>query len=289
MFWLFFACTQPPTPSTIPSKPTVQTLSFPASYLVQRLAGDLVEENCILPTGEDSVFWHPSTEVISVLQQADLIVGNGAGFEKWIQTAAVPTSKLVLASDTLDLIKMEGKTHSHGKGGEHSHGETDPHTWSSPQLYQQQAIIIYKALLQTIPTQKEGLDIKLALLQADMQSLEASYKTTFTPLASIPFAANHPSYSYLARDYSLQIQSFDFDPEGDIATEEIEKYTQWRETTQSSIILWESEPSEKAKSAFPKGIQHVYIDPLEQPNGTYDYLAQAKANIQRFQTLTPAQ
>ena len=58
----------------------VETLSFPASYLVQRLAGELVKEHCVLPTGEDPVSWNPSPDEIARVQKADLIVGNGAGF-----------------------------------------------------------------------------------------------------------------------------------------------------------------------------------------------------------------
>lgn len=265
----------------------VETLSFPASYLVQRLAGELVKEHCVLPTGEDPVSWNPSPDEIARVQKADLIVGNGAGFEGWVQTASLPTSKLILSADDLNLIHGEGKTHSHGKGGDHSHGEIDPHTWASPEIYKQQARVIHDALTQKLPSKKEDLAKNLKALEQDLEALDQEYKKVFEGLKTVPFAANHPSYTYLAREYKLSIQSFDFDPEMEMKLEGegLVAFDTWREKTGASVLFWESEPNQSAKDSFSEEILHIYIDPLEQPAGKYDYLSQAKANIKRFQSI----
>ena len=265
----------------------VETLSFPASYLVQRLAGDFVKERCILPNGADPISWKPSADEIARVQKASLIIGNGAGFEGWVKTASLPSSKLILSADDLNLIHGESKTHSHGKGGEHSHGEIDPHTWASPKLYQEQAQVIHDALLKEIPSKKEELAKNLGTLKEELSTLDQEFKKAFENLKTMKMAANHPSYTYLIRDYDLKIKAFDFDPDPVLLFEgeKLADFETWREGIEKPILLWESEATDIAKNSFPKEVLHIYIDPLEQPNGKYDYLSQAKANIKRFQTI----
>ena len=45
----------------------VRTTSFPADFLVARIAGDRVDRINLLPTGEDAPFWQPSAEVVASL------------------------------------------------------------------------------------------------------------------------------------------------------------------------------------------------------------------------------
>ena len=287
MWLLFLACTQDKSQGTSPKNKAIQveTLSFPASYLVEELAGDLLEEHCVLPVGEDSVTWMPSPEQIANIQGADLIIGNGAGFETWVKTASLPTSKLILSAIGLDLIHGEASTHSHGKGGDHSHGAVDPHTWASIALYKKQAFTVSAGLGRIIPENRALLSKNLKILQGNLDALDLAYKKAFAPLSGLKMAANHPSYSYLARDYNLQIQAFDFAPELAVDAMGLEAFNHWAEGIDSPILLWESQPSQIAKDSFPKNVQHIYIDPLEQPNGDYDYISQAKANIERFQSI----
>jgi zinc transport system substrate-binding protein len=253
--------------------------------LVEELAGSLVTEDCVLPVGEDSVTWMPSPEKIANIQGADLIIGNGAGFEAWVKTVSLPTSKLILSATGLDLIRGESSTHSHGKGGDHSHGEIDPHTWASVALYKKQASAVSAALNKVLPEDRVLLSKNLKILHGNLDSLDLAYKEVFAPLSDLKMAANHPSYSYLARDYALQIQAFDFAPELAVDVLELESFNHWVEGIDSPILLWESQPSQVAKDSFPKNVRHIYIDPLEQPNGDYDYISQAKANIKRFQSI----
>ena len=57
----------------------------------------------------------------SELQKSDLIVSNGAQFEPWLQKISIEEQKIVDSSKGIQLIEMEGETHSHGKEGSHSH------------------------------------------------------------------------------------------------------------------------------------------------------------------------
>ena len=109
-FGVMMACSEQPesSPSTqaVDTPMTVYSFSYPTSYLVERLAGDAVEHSCILPAGEDAASWKPSTEVIIQLQQADLLFSNGLGFEGWVKTAALPSSKSVEAASSVRTTQV---------------------------------------------------------------------------------------------------------------------------------------------------------------------------------------
>lgn len=261
----------------------VRTTSFPADFLVARIAGDRVERVNVLPVGEDAPFWQPSAELVAALGEVDLIVTNGAGFERWMSTATLPASRVVDSSAGLDLIEIEGKTHSHGAGKEHSHAGIDPHTWSDPISYLHQAQVVHDALVAADPAGAEAYGAGLAGLKADLEALDSEYKAGLEGLKGRPLAASHPAFNYLARRYELAIHSFDFDPEEPPDHEALHGLKHWAEGQASPVLLWESQPTDPVKAAFPAAVRHVFISPLEQPQeGTYDYVAQARANVVTF-------
>lgn len=290
------ACTGETGPSTsTPAAPAprtgpidVRVASFPAEWLVQRVGGAAVKVDNVLPTGEDPPFWAPPGDVVAAVQSAELIVANGAGFEKWMETATLPDDRVVDSAAAVDLIRIEAQTHSHGKGGEHSHAGIDPHTWSDPMAYGQQAVAVHAALVAARPSEKATFDSQLATLQRDLEALDRELKDILTRAKGTRFAANHPAYNYLARRYDLDIRSFDFDPEEVPSAADRQAFVDWSAgVDRPHHLLWESAPTDEVRRAFPAGTLHIYIDPLEQPpeGGTYDYLAQARKNVTTFQAL----
>ena len=291
------ACTGQ-APSTAPT-PTVETgplevkvSSFPAEYLVKRLGGDAISLTNILPVGEDPPFWSPTGEQVAQMQSADLIVANGAGFEKWMQTATLPSGKVVDSAADVKLVHLKATTHSHGKEGEHSHAGIDPHTWSDPVVYLQQAEVVHAALVKARPSQAATFDAGLASLRTDLTALDAELKAALAHAGDKQLSANHPAFNYIARRYGLQIRSFDFDPEEVPSAESIAGFDTWAaEVPEPRMLWWESQADDVVKRAFAAGTIHVHVDPLEQPaadGAAYDYVAQAKANAQTFRSLFPA-
>ena len=287
---LLFACSEQPESSaqTDTAPLNVYSFSYPTSYLVDRLAGDSVKHRCILPAGEDAAFWKPSTDLIIELQQADLLFSNGLGFEGWVKTAALPSSKLIETAGSVKPIEMVGKTHSHGKGGAHSHGEIDPHAWSDPSAYIQMAEAVAKALYTERPDLKTEVESNLGVLKTELTELDAQNDRLFAEIGTINFAANHPSYSYLMRSQKIDIENFDLDPEGELDAGEVNKLETWSQGRANIVLLWEAKPLPDHTTKLV-GLDHYTIDPLEAPlNGTYDYIAQYKANQERFSQIIQA-
>lgn len=285
-----------PSPESTPDQPeadepaaqaqplTVVATSFPAAYLVQRVGGDGVVVDNILPAGEDAPHYTPSAEAIGKAQQAGLVVANGAGFEGWMAAATLPADTVVYSAAGQDLIEVEGATHSHGGAGEHSHAGTDPHTWAAPPLYAAQAKVVHDALVKASPPHVADFGANLAALQTELTALDQAYAAALAPAAGLKLAANHPAWEYLERQYGLDILSLDLAPDAAPSQEAVAQVGAWADGVERPIMLWESQPSEEVAAALPEGIEHVVVDPLEQPGpgGSYDYVAQANANVEVF-------
>ena len=279
---LWLACDAAPPTAPRPAREAplkIVALSFPAQWLTQRLVGEGVVVERLLPAGEDPPTYQPPPERIAALQDADLIVGNGAGYEAWLTTASLPEGRLVLTAEGLDLITLPETTHRHGAAGEHSHGGVDPHTWTDPLLLVQQAEALSLALQRAQPD--GGWDGRAATLRADLAALHAENQAGLAPLSGQKIAANHPAYNYLARRYALDLSSFDFDPETPPSAESLAAFVTWAAGQAAPMLWWETAPSDAVRAAFPPTVRHVVIDPLEQPpeGGEYDLLRAARGNL----------
>ncbi len=278
-----------PSPTATPTGPVhIVVSSYPAAWLAEQVGGPEVRVQNVLPAGEDPPFWAPSGEVVAQVQQAELIVANGAGFERWMETATLPADRIVDSANGLDHIHIQGETHSHGTKGEHSHAGLDPHTWSDPLIYLKQAEAVHAALLQVRPDKKPVFDNHLAAVRTQLTALDRKLKDALTPGKGVKIAANHPAYNYLARRYDLDIHSFDLDPEAVPDAPSIEAVQAWAETVpKPRHLLWEAQPTDEVRRSLPAGTIHVFIDPLEQPfeGQGYDYVNQADRNVATFKAL----
>ncbi len=278
--------------------PVVYTTFYPTTYFAQRLAGDLVEVVCPVPPDADAIFWKPATEIISKYQAADLIIVNGAGFEKWVETCSLPLARIVDTAKPLqaDLVRFEsGVTHTHGPAGAHAHEGIDGHTWLDPQNAKVQAGEIASALKKLLPGQVATIDQNAVALAADLDSLDREYQSLVSRYEGELILASHPAYNYLKKRYGLNLVSLDLDPEAMPDAEVIAALAEAQEKSPARYILWESAPTSEIKDRFLSelGLTSVVFSPCELMDAETieageDYLTVMRRNIQDLvPVLTP--
>jgi len=280
-------CSNTETPPQQSKIPEVCTTFYPTTYFTQRIAGALADVTCPLPADEDPITWMPDPKAIAAYQQADLVVINGAGFEKWVAKVSLPPSKLVDTARPLagELVKFTTAiTHSHGPGGQHDHTGTDGHTWLDPHNAKIQATEIHKALVRLLPAHVDKLTANHAALVADLDALDASLIELSAELKGRRLLASHPAYNYLTKRYKWNITNLDLDPEtapSDETIDDIRK--QLRQIyPRPRIILWEGKPMQAATERLKKdlGLVSVVFSPCEQPpDQPGDYLSRMRHNI----------
>lgn len=279
------ACSETATEPQAETEAQVYTTFYPTTYLAERIAGGAVPVVCPLPEGEDPIFWQPSREVLADYQGAALIVVNGAGLEKWVETASLPASRVVdtAAGFEAEFLHYETTTHSHGSGGEHTHEGLDGHTWMDPVLAMAQARAIGEALAARFPEHAEAFAAGGAALRADLERLDARFRELTPRLAGVRLLASHPAYDYAARRYGWEIRNFDLDPEAELDAESLAELQEAAEGR--TVLLWESAPLEATERALAElGIASVVFSPCEsldraELEAGVDYLAVMHANL----------
>ena len=272
------ACTSTPPPEP-PSPPVVMTLSVPVDYAVRRLVPSGVNVELVPPPDADPGHWRPSADAIAAMQEADLIVANGAGYEAWTGTANLPAARLLDSSAGVELLAQVAKSHQHGREGEHSHGEVDAHTWMNPTTYASQVRNIASGLGGLSGVDAAAVSAAADVLVGELTALDTAQAERLATLEGLELATSHPAFGYLGRRHGLKLADFDLDPEAGPSEEQQAALAAWALDKSPAVLWWEAAPAADAAAAVPEGIVQIVVDPLEQgASGAYDYLAQSRAN-----------
>jgi len=283
-----------PSPTASPElTPVVYTTFYPMTYFTERIGGDLVKVVCPLPPGADPIFWQPDRETIAEYQQADLIVINGAEFEKWVLTATLPDNRVVDTTAGLsgEFITYETTTHAHGMTGKHTHEGIDGHTWLDPINARRQADVIRQALVKRLPEHENELDSNFQALADELDGLNQRLEAMTPNVMRARVLCSHPAYNYLARRYGWTIKNVALDPAA-ILTDDQLKMLEGVTSIDDEVrvMLWESEPADETVSLLRDGfeIRSVVFSPAEsldaeaEANGE-DYMTIMNANVARLQ------
>jgi len=273
-----------PSPEGQADDLSVYVVNYPLGYFAERIGGDDVEVVLPVPAGEDPAFWAPNAEVVEAFQQADLILLNGAGYAKWIARVTLPVSKLVDTSAGFQdrWILVDGRvTHSHGPEGDHSHGETAFTTWLDPTLAVEQARAIGRAMSRERPDHAVDFDERTSAIEQDWSDLDAALTEVFSGRQDAPLLGSHPVYQYLARRYSLNMESVHFEPDefpdegawADLESTLARHAAQW--------MLWEGEPAPEVRARLREmGVESVVFDPCGNRPEEGDLLSVMRANLE---------
>ena len=285
-------CGSPPSDSSqISGPPRVMTSFYPMTYFCSRIAGAEIDLVCPILEEEDPIFWQPSLEAVQAYQSADLVILNGAGFEKWADTVSLPRNRLLRSAEgmTGDVIKYQGQTqHSHGAGGMHSHTGLDGHTWLDPQNAIEQSDMMRKALSKLLPNKAQVFDSGFEALKKDLMNLGERVASLSEQLNNKPLFMSHPAYNYIARRYHWNIYNLDLDPETMPSKEVMTGIAKKQQDHPAKILIWESAPLPGIVEQMEQelGLKSVVFSPCEQQESSdLDYLDTMRLNLDRLQKL----
>lgn len=274
------------TTKTNNNQPIIYVTNYPLKYFVERIGGNEIQVKFPIPSDIDPAFWQPEGEIIGQLQQGDLILLNGATYEKWLTTVSLPESKLVDTSKNFQnqYIPIKSSvTHSHGLEGKHSHGGIAFTTWLNLQLAIKQAQTIRDALIEIKPDKAEIFNKNYQALEKDLLTLDQQIESIIKTKPEQKFIASHPVYDYFKQRYGINLVSVHFEPET-VPTE-----IQWTEfdkilkTHPTQWMIWEGEPNpETVAKLKEKGIKSLVFSPVGNQPKTGDFMSIMKQNIENL-------
>jgi len=265
---------------------TVEVSNEPLAWTVRRIAAPLVEVRFRAADVPDPAYWKPSADDVLGMQQADLIVLNGASYESWLKDVSLPTSRVVDTSAAVAdrLIRIEDVvTHSHGPEGEHEHTGTAFTTWLDPTLLAEQARAVRTALGLRWPEHDALFADRLAALETDLEALDAELEASVAWVGDRPLVFSHPVYQYLQRRYGLAGDSVHWEPDA------VPDDAQWRELAHlqdhhpARWMVWEAEPLPATREALAeRGLGVIVVSPCATPPAEGDFLDVMRANAARL-------
>ncbi|HDQ05332.1 MAG TPA: hypothetical protein ENN36_01245 [Candidatus Bathyarchaeota archaeon] len=180
---------------------------YPLAFFAQEIGGEEVTVKQLIPDNTEVHNWQPSFTDILAVNEADVIIYNGASLDHWFEEKVLPnvdSSDKIVVETTKGVKLIEtGADHS----DEHGHGELyDPHTWISPFLAKQQAQSIYEALVQKDPDNESYYSERWQNLKARLEELDNSYLTGLSIKNKEDVFVAHSAFGYLADRYGFKQQ-----------------------------------------------------------------------------------
>jgi zinc transport system substrate-binding protein len=137
---------------------SIMTSLYPLQYFAERIGGDLVKVESLLPPGSDAHTFEPTSKDMIAIAESDLFIYNGLGMESYAEKITKSLEKedtiMVEATKGVDVI---ASSHDHSEEGHHEdgesphdeehhedgdgdadheeahhHGDYDPHVWLDP-------------------------------------------------------------------------------------------------------------------------------------------------------------
>jgi zinc transport system substrate-binding protein len=177
---------------------------YPLAFFAQEIGGEKVTVNQLIPDNTEVHTWQPSFADILAVDNADVIVYNGASLDHWFEDDILPvidTSDKVIVETTkgIQLLETKQETDDH----EHN-GLYDPHTWISPFTAKQQAQNIYEALVQKDPDNEDYYRERWQTLKATFEELDNEYMTGLSTKHKKEIFVAHSAFGYLANRYGFE-------------------------------------------------------------------------------------
>lgn len=194
----FAACgaTEPSAPS---GRPVVGVSVLPQRYVVERVAGELVDVEVLLPPGANEATYEPSIGQLRALSGAVLYVEVGhpsfAVEQAWLGP---------LLADAKDVRVVDGS-----RGVELAPG--DPHYWLVPRHVGAMADSVAQALGELLPGERATIEANRARFRGELDALDAELASTLAPLRGRAFFVFHPAFGYFAREYGLEQVAIEHD------------------------------------------------------------------------------
>lgn len=183
------------------------------------------------------------------IEQATVIVQNGADFESFMDDALSASSMPVIqASFDLDLIESEPVTHGSGIFAHTHDGDYDPHVWLSTANAEIMLSTIADCFMVMDPTNAE---IYAANLNYALDAVATI--PSFPELEGAPLITFHDGFKYLARDTGLNLlKSIEEEPGAEASASDINEIISLINEYEIPVIFTEMFGSEATAGAIAR-------------------------------------
>jgi len=241
---------------------------YPLYEFASRVGGNRAVVRSLVPAGGEPHAYEPTPRDIAALSAADLIVYNGAGFERWAQRlsrVAPPRVVRVEATRGLPIRRIVDEKASHG-GHAHSAGDPDPHVWLDPLLAQRQVDNILAGFVRADPAGRAVYEANARRLRQDLWALHQRYMSGLRSCGQRTIITTHAAFGYLAARYKLtMIAITGLSPEAEPSPRKLREIVREARARRVSVIFNESQANPKVAEVMARevGGRTLVLNPVE--------------------------
>lgn len=263
-------------PDTMKNQKIVALVSFfPLYDFTKEIGKDRVDVSLIIPAGVEPHDWEPSIQDIQQIQQADIIIVNGVGFENWLKSI----EKLNLELDIIDssigvnIIKDIVDDQESPLG--------DPHIWLNPNLAKIQVKNIANGLIKSDPDNSQYYNDNYESYIKKLDALDLKIRNELSNCKK-DFVAFHNAFTYFASEYGLNQHSItSTDPHDEPTSKTLEQIINLSKEMKVQIIFSEEGVDKRTSEVIANevGGKVLILSPLEISETNTSYIEKMEANL----------
>ncbi len=229
---LLASCGRQDAPSR--QKPLIWVSIAPYQQLAQRLAGEGIEVETIVPQNINPHSFEPTSRQVSQMDRGLAWFRIGEPFEKKLLPLLQDRNPHLAVLDLRDKVHLLAEE---GLGCMHcSMDHQDRHIWMSPKDTQVQALEMARILEEIFPEKKEEIAANLGQLLADLEELDHQIHTLLDASKHRTILVSHPAFGYFCRDYDCRQLSIEYEGK-DPRPKHIEKILSEAIASQTEIAI----------------------------------------------------
>jgi zinc transport system substrate-binding protein len=244
------------------SPPQVLVSVSPYKFFVEKIAGDTVSVNLLVPSTASSHTYEPTPKQMIHASKADIWFFLGESFE----TRAINTLKKYSPEmDFVDLrthVDMISTDPHSGRCCCHAGGQ-DLHIWLSARQAKIQAQTIAQALIHRYPQHTQRYEKALGSFLEELSALDTEIQSLLPATKKRLILVSHPAYAYFCRDYNIEQLSIEFEGK-DPTPRQLDTTLNKARTAQVCKVFVQSQYSDKGARLIAKELgnaQVINLDP----------------------------
>ena len=184
--------------------------------ITESVTGPDVEVEQIVPDGASPHDFELSAQDRQALEEADLVVANGAGLEAGIPLDELDAPTWELSDHAGELVRLEESEDEHAEEGEDEHGGSDPHVWMDPARVEAALPSLAEALGEADPDRADQYRGHARDYARRLRSLDGEIEGILAPIPDPDreLVTSHDSLGYLADRYGFEVAATAFPATG---------------------------------------------------------------------------
>ena len=236
--------------------------------MAQNVAGDKAVVESLIKSGAEIHGYEPTPSDLVRGKQADLILDNGLGLERWAARYYTNLSKVphITLSEGIKSVEISGDAYQ---------GKPNPHAWMSPQNALIYVDNIRQALIKIDPVNAESYNQNANIYSQKIRDIDKKLKqeVAVIPPAKRYMVSCEGAFTYLTRDYGLkEVYLWPVNSEQQATPQRTKNVIDTVKANQIPVVFCESTVNPEvqkqvAKEANAKFGGVFYVDSLSPPTG----------------------